>query len=809
MQRLIITLTFSIACFLACRAQTTLKGLVTDAGQKPLELVNVTLHLAADSSLVKGALSDEAGRYELDQIPAGLYFIRASLIGYESGQSPVFELDDQSPAFDPGRLSLAEQATTLDQVTVRGQKPFIERKLDKLIVNVENSIVSAGASALEVLERSPGVFVDHNGNISLKGKQGVIIMMDDKPVLLSGADLANLLRSMSSSSVETIEIIANPSARYDAEGSAGIINLKTKRDKRLGANGNITLSAGHGKFEKANAGFNLNYRDKKWNIFTNYNYGWSKFFNNLRVKRKFRENGAVAAIYDHDNFIVYPFSNHVPRAGIDFFPNKKTTLGVLVTGTDNRFKPYADNTARILDPDGNQVSSFSTTNRSGDVWKNYAANLNVKHLIDSTGTTISADLDYAFYSNKTAQLFNTEFRDLENILIGEDYLRGDISGQLNLYSAKADFVHPLGKSGKLEAGVKASLVKTGNDLKYFVLENGEEVFDTRQSNHFLYEENINAAYINWSSEWGKWNLQLGLRGEQTRADGLQVTTDSAFHRNYFQLFPSAFLNYNANQDHLFGINVSRRINRPNYQQLNPFRAYVDPTTFREGNPFLLPQLTYSLELSHTFKQRFSTTLSYSVTDDNMTQVLLQNNEQRFTIVTFINLAQYEYFGLGLNAPFDLIKWWNVNASADLYWNRYKGEVAGYGLDEAGPAFQLNINNTFRLPKNWSAELGGFYAHRQVFSISIIEPMWSLNAGVQKNFWDGKGTLRFNVRDIFWRGWPRGSTRFGNIDEVFDSYRETRVGTLALTWRFGKNTVQPARRRASGAEDEMRRAQSNG
>ncbi len=807
MQRLIITTTF-ICCFLtAITAQTLIKGRVTGADQKPVELVNITLHKAADSALVKGALSDPGGYFELEGVSAGSYFLRASYLGFEPGTWAAFTVSGQNPVYDAGALTLREQAATLDQVTVRAQKPFIERKLDKLIVNVENSIVSAGASAMEVLERSPGVIVDQDGNISLKGRQGVIIMMDDKPVQLSGADLANLLRSTSSSSIETIEIIANPSAKYDAEGSAGIINLKTKRDKRLGANGSITLSAGHGKFGKANGSANLNYRDKKWNLFATYSYNWTKFFNHLEVKRYFRENGEVQAIYDHDNFIVYPFNNQTPRVGVDFFPDKKTTIGVLMTGVDSWYNPYADNSARILDPAGNQTGSFNTTNDSRDIFRNYAVNLNVRHQLDTAGRVISADLDYANYTIRTKQLFNTRFLDLENNLTGEDYLRGDISGLLNLYSAKADYEHPMGKAGKLDAGVKSSLVKTDNNLKYFIRENGEEVPDDRQSNHFLYEEHINAAYLNWSKEWGKWNLQLGLRGEQTRADGRQVTTDSAFHRNYFQVFPSAFLNVNLNQNHVVGINLSRRINRPDYQQLNPFRAYVDPTTFREGNPFLRPQLTWSAELSHTFKQRFSTTLSYSITYDNMTQVLLQNNEARYTVVTFINLARYEYFGLGFSAPFDLMKWWNVNASGMAYWNRYLGEVAGYGLNEAGPAFNVNINNTFRLPGNWSAELGGYYTHRQVFSISVIEPMWSLNAGIQKTFWDGKGTLRFNMRDIFWHGWPRGSTQFGNIDESFRSYRETRVGTLAFTWRFGKKTVQAARRRTMGAEEEMQRARN--
>ncbi|MCB9355940.1 MAG: TonB-dependent receptor [Lewinellaceae bacterium] len=788
-------------------AQSTISGAVTDARNQPLEFVNITLHRSADSVFVKGNLSDAQGRYELAPVDNGEYFIRATLLGYDVVQSPAFAVKGQSVSAPD--LALGEKNTSLGEVTVSAEKPFIERTLDKLIVNVENSIVSAGASVLEVLEHSPNILVDQEGNISLRGRQGVIVMLDDKRLLLSGAELANMLRGMPSSSIEKIEIITNPSAKYDAEGNAGIINLKTKKDQRLGTNGNLLLSGGHGKYPKATAGFDLNHRSRRLNLFAGYNYSYNKYFNNLVLFRKFSENGAVQQIYDQDNFIAYPNKTHTPRLGLDYTPSDKTTVGMLFTAVSNRFKPAADNESYILAPDETILGRFTTTNRSRDQWDNVSGNLNLRHNLGEKNGELSADLDYARYWNSTDQLFNTRRFDSENVLTGTDYLRGDIGGFLNLYSAKADYSVPLGKSGKLEAGVKSSLVKTDNDLKYFILQNGEEVLDDRQSNHFLYDENINAGYLNWSREWKKWNMQVGLRGEQTVADGNQVTTDSSFHRNYFQLFPSAFLNYTPSEKHTWGVSVSRRINRPNYQQLNPFRAFVDPTTFREGNPFLQPQLTYSLELTHTFRQRFNTTLGYSTTSDNITYVLLQNDQEKSTIVTNRNIDRYEYFSLAFNAPFSITKWWTLTTDLNFFYHRFAGEVAGFDLDQSSPVFYGTGTNTFRLPGGWTAELSGFYHSSHVFSISTIKPFWMLNAGVQKTLWDGRGTLRLNVRDIFWRGWPRGSTQFGNIDEVFKSYRESRVGTLALSYRFGKKTVQQARRRQTGAEEEKRRATSGG
>lgn len=777
-----------------------------EAGQ-PLEFAGITLHQASDSALVKGAIADSSGFFSFLPPPPGDYFIRVSHIGYEAGETPVFSFRDEGGGYDIGTLRLAPQSSTLQAVSVRGKKPFVERHLDKLVVNVENSIVSAGASILEVLERSPNVFVDQNGNITLNGRAGVAIMMDDKPVQLSGDALANMLRGMSSNAIEKIEIISNPSARYDAQGSSGIINLKTKKGRQMGASGNVSLSAGHGKFGKAAAGGNLNYRGGRYNLFGNYNYSWNKFFNNLVVYRRFSESGAVQAAYDQNSFLAMPFHNHSARAGVDLFLGPNTTVGFLASGVFNQFGPRGDNESSILGPEGELNGRFTTTNRSRDRWNNYALNLNLRRNFGREGQSLTADLDYARYWNETAQLFHTYFFDTGGALSGTDYLRGDIGGFLSLYSFKADYTQPLGSLGTLDAGLKSSYVKADNDLKYFILLNSEEELDSRQSNHFIYEENINAGYLNWKREWGKWNVQLGLRGEQTVADGFQVATDSAFSRNYFQFFPSAFVNYTVSDNHLLGISLSRRIDRPNYQQLNPFRAFVDPTTYRAGNPFLLPQLTYSAELTHTFRQRISTNLSYSSTKDNITYALIQNDEARQTVVTNVNILRYEYFGLGFNAPFELAKWWNVNTNFLLYYNRFEGDVAGFGLGQGGTAFHLDLNQSFLLSRGFSAELGGFYMHRHVYGISVMEPMWALNAGIQKSLWEGRGTLRLNVSDIFWQSWPRGGTRFGNINEEFRSYRETRVGRLTFSYNFGKQNLAPSRRRPTGAEEEKRRAQA--
>ena len=796
------TLLFCVA--IQAAAQSTITGQILGPNNTPVEFANITLHHSSDSVLVKGAISSTSGHFEILFHKEGSYFLQCSFVGYQNAMVPNVVLSTEQKALDLGTIALTPISTDLEQVTVRAQKPFIERRLDKLIVNVESSIVSSGSNVLELLEQSPNVFVDQSGTISLRGRQGVIVMMDGKRMRLSGDELANMLRSMPSSTLETIEIITNPSAKYDAEGSAGIIDLRSKRNKRHGTNGNVALSVGHGKYEKLNGSVNLNYRNKWINIYSRLAYNQGRYFNNLLVQRKFRDNGQITQVYDQNNFNIFPSRSYSPRFGIDFTPSAKTTIGFLANSSFSTFRNDADNHARILDSEGIEQSTFATTSDIKNHWNNYNINGNLRQKIGAKGRLLTADIDYARYWTDTEQLFNTTFFE-GTTPTGTDYLRGDHGGYLNLYATKIDYEHPIGSTQKLEAGLKSSWVKADNDLNFFILENGQERLDLRQSNHFIYEENINAAYLNWSREQGKWNLQVGLRGEQTIAEGLQVAIDSTFQRDYLQLFPSAFLNYTVSENHLFGLSVSRRINRPSYRQLNPFRAFVDPSTFREGNPFLLPQLTWSAELTHTFLQRFTTTLSYSRTIDNITMVFLQNDEERQVTVTHINLEGYEYFGIGINGNFSVTKDWSSRFNAQLNYNHFKGSVAGNHLNSAMPSFTFSNNNNISLPKGFSAELGGYYIHRQTIGITTIHPMWALNVGVQKSLWNRRGSLRLNVRDIFYKSWPRGTTRFANIDETFDGLRERRVAMLSFSWRFGKQSVQPSRRRQTGAEEEMRRA----
>src|SRR5436190_13752457 len=443
---------------------------ITVTNEKAIALENATVELikAKDSSLVKIAITDKTGLAEFEKIPFGSYLLKATMVNYGTQYSAMAELTDSQPDLNLPTLSLQPQPTQLGGVTVTGKKPFIQKLSDRLIVNVENSIVNAGSSAMDVLERSPGVSIDQNDVLSLRGRQGVIIMIDGKPSPMTGADLANYLRGLPSGAIERIEIITNPSAKYDAAGNSGIIDIRMKKDQRFGVNGTLTAGYGQGVYPKANAGTTFNYRNKKVNLFGKYNYAYRKGLNHLFLDRNFYDNGNFHGRDLKDNYARFPFNSHVVRLGADFFPSKKTIVGFVVNGNFNHFTRKTDNVARVLDAMDQPVSSFQTTAGNNDNVNNLFANINFKHSFDSTGKELTADIDYGSFTSNSVSYNSTSYYNNDGSPLQDNYiLDGDQDGKLTLRTARLDYVHPLKNKAKVEAGGKISFVSSDNDAKFF------------------------------------------------------------------------------------------------------------------------------------------------------------------------------------------------------------------------------------------------------------------------------------------------------------------------------------------------------
>ncbi|HEV8285356.1 MAG TPA: TonB-dependent receptor [Chitinophagaceae bacterium] len=824
MRRIFILTVFLLILSFVSFAQSKtgkIKGTVIDGNSKTIESSTITLLRSKDSSVVKMSAADKNGHFEFENISEGKYLVSISAIGHQKGYSETFEITVDKNSVDLKTIELIPQTKDLAGVTVTSKKPLIEQRMDRTIVNVDAAISNVGATALEVLEKSPGITIDKDGNISLKGKQGVQIYIDGRPSYLSGQDLVNLLKNMNASQLDQIEIMTNPPAKYDAAGNSGIINIKTKKNKQAGFNGNATAGYSQGKYWRTNESLNMNYRNGKFNAFMNAGYYKSYNYQELTIHRTYlRPDKTVNALFDQVAFMPRNNGGDNLKVGLDYFIDKKNTIGFVASGFLNREHQFNYNTS-YLKNSSNEIDSivYSTSDVKGK-WKNGSFNLNFRHEYDSTGRELTTDLDYSRYSSTNGQLFTNASFNADGTKRGQTDLLGDVPVNTEIYSAKADYTHPLKKGSKFEAGVKSSYVNTDNASNYFNLLMADWQIDYKKTNRFLYKENINAAYFSFSKQYKKLGVQAGLRFENTNYKGHQLgnpqKADSTFSKNYNSLFPTIFLSYGASKNHQFGFNAGRRIDRPAYQDLNPFLFFLDNYTYESGNPFLKPQYTTNLELSHTYKGFLHTTLNYSRTKNFFTETFEQNHDTTgadkgfATIVRNGNIGVRHNAGISTSAQLNIAKWWSSSLYGNYNYSVFRGELYGEKISVEASNVLFNMNNQFKFKKGWGAELSGFYRSRGVEGQLVIEPLGQLSAGVSKQLLKGKGTVRLNIRDIFYTNWAKGHINFQSTEAKFENRRDTRVAGIAFTYRFGKPIKGPQNnRKKGGADDEQSRVKVGG
>jgi outer membrane receptor protein involved in Fe transport len=799
----LLTFTIAVALGLFGQAQTKtgkISGQVIDGSQKIVEAATISLLRAKDSSAVKFSVADKKGNFLFENIPSGQYVVSVSAVGHTKAYSEKIEINEVQNSASLKTIELVPQAKNIAGVTVTSNRPLIEQKIDRTVVNVEASVTNVGTTALDVLEKSPGITVDKDGNISLKGKDGVMVLVDGRPTYLSGQDLANMLRSMQSSQLDQIEIMTNPPAKYDAAGNAGIINIKTKKNKQFGYNGSATIGYGQWKYSKFNESFNFNYRKNKVNFFTNLGHNYGESFGRLSIKRNFADK-------DFDQLTKRKTDNNTfnGKIGLDYFPSKNTTVGVVITGFTSDQNRVNRTSTDIIE--NGVVDKQRGVSSEKQEWKNFSTNLNFRRVLDTTGRELTADADFMRYDSRNAtSLLNYYFDGDGNPKEIPDTLMGALPQNIKIYSGKIDYLHPLKKGARFEAGLKSSIVRTDNDARYDSIINGDIVHDFGRSNYFIYEENINAAYANISGPLNKkWNGQLGLRVENTNAKGDQVTRSEKFDRHYTQLFPTAYLQYLPNKNNSFVLNYGRRIRRPNYQSLNPFLSFLDRYTFQQGNPNLKPQFSHNIELSNTHKNVLTTTVNYSRTTDIIQEVIEQNDEKTQTYVKQSNIARQRQYGLSINASHPITKWWSSNMYVNVYNNKFVGEANKTPISIAATTLVLNGSQQFKFAKTWNAEISGFFRTAGIEGVIQTRPMGMMSVGFGKQVMKGKGSVRLNIRDVLYLQQFRGIIKYSNIDAVVSQRNESRVANVSFTYRFNKGKMaNTPKRRASSASEEQNR-----
>lgn len=796
-----ITLSLSVSTIKIMAQQVQRNDFILSGKIAATEITSLQINLFnAEAKLIKTEFPNQQGEFRFKALNKGVYYFKISQGQSDLYNSDVIQVTNQDIALPEIRIN--EQR--LETVVIIKSRPFIERHDGKMILNVESSLQNTGGSALEILGKAPGVTIDGNDNIILRGKNNILIQIDGKNSPLTGDELANYLRGLPASAIDKIELITSPSAKYDAAGTA-IINIKLKKGTNKGTNGSFSTALGAGRYVKNNNSFNINHRNNKLNLFANYNFAYREAFNELMIDRKFYTEGNLEKTYLQDNFFKFNTRNHNGKIGFDYNLTEKNLLGASVSFTSNVFKPRGDSKTAILDPNDQPFSHTATLSQTANTLKNISANLNHKYSMDTLGSELSTDIDFIRYVNTSNQDFDTKTSNNDGEPIGIPYiLRGKTDGGLNIYALKSDWIKSFPKKLKLEAGFKTSYVKSDNDIEFYDHSTSPAVRDTNKSNHYIYQEHIYAAYDNVSKKWNKLKTELGLRIEKTDVTGTQLTTEQINKRQYTQLFPSAVFSYEFTTDHNLEVNLSRRINRPNYQQLNPFKYYINATTYRVGNPDLNAQTSQNYELTYSFKSRYIATLSYSKISDNITTVIKPTieNGENITVQTEENLKSASYYSLNLILPIKPTNWWDINTSANFYYGSYTGNVSETQINNIGN-FTLDMNSihTLKLGKNFVAELAANYKATEVYAFVRIDPYWYLNIGLQKKFKD-KNTLKLAVSDIFNSNTIKGVTVYNNYKENFKSRREPRVLMLSYSYNFGSTKTGQSRK--TGAADDLKR-----
>lgn len=785
-------------------------GQVKDNESHPAAYATVTLLKAADSSLVKGAITDDNGRYRFRQVHLGTYIVSVSVVGMNKAYSQPFALDKAHTDVNVATITLQPNSQLLKGIQVDAAKPFIQHKPGQTVVNVENSPVSAGNTVMEVLEKSPGVLVDQDGNISLNGKSGVNVMINGRPTHLSSSQLASVLKGMPASSVSSIELMTQPPAKYTVEGTAGLINIVLKQNTATGVNGSLTAGAGYGPYMKYNAGGSLNYRNKHIGLYANYNFDHRKNKFEMDITRRFYQPDSklLQTTLQQASIMKIGGNNHTAELGMDYYITPRQTIGFVANGSFNQGNFNSSSPVHFLDPSGNTDSVSASTNHTGYDWNNGGANLHYTWNINDKGRSLAANLDYNRFYQSMPQAIETHVTDaLGNELRDPGKRRGQQPNTINIYAAKVDYTHPLKHNAKLEVGIKSSYVHTDNNSRFEILEGGKWLIDPGNTNHFVYKENVNAGYINLSKTFKKgWSTQLGLRGEQTVTHTEQLTTDSLNKNDYFELFPNVALSKVINPNNTVSLSWSRRIDRPDYQNLNPFVYYVDEYTYRVGNPYLKPQFVNSVELSYVLRQRYSAVLSYSHTNDIMAQVIRQIDSTHSTFQTEDNISKLDNITLNLGIPLSITKWWSTYNSVMIFYNLYNGIYSGYKLNKGFTTFMINTQQSFTLPHNWKAELSGMYRTSIILGPIVAGPMGMISAGIQKSFWDNKASLKLNVQDILQSMNFNGKIKFANLDAITKAQTFHRAANLTFTWNFGNQKVKVKKHQNTSIQDEEKRIQ---
>lgn len=802
-QQLLVAI-FTAACIHAAgQEKANVNGIVSDDRGQPLHNATVTLLQYPDSSLAATAITDEKGFFEITGILPGKYLLSFSMAGFQTAFSSVPALHPLQ-RFYAGQIRLTPARKELQGVTIRATRPVLQVKPDRTVFNVAGSVSSTGSNGIELLQKMPGIQVDEKGRISLKGKMGVRIYVDGRMVQLTGDDLAAYLRSINSNDIEAIEIITAPGAKYDASGNAGVINFRFRKNTSLGMNGSVTAGFIQGITPKGNGAANINYRNLQLNAFAGASFNTGQ--NEMDILCPREQKGIL---YDQHLLIITDTRNYNAKAGIDWFINPKKTIGIIATGNVSHDDWFSNSYTDIYE--GNPrvyTQSLIALNNTPRKRTSINTNFNYRYA-DSTGRELNVDVDYGLFQGR-AHAYQPNYYKHAGNPVSEIITSNNMPTTINIYTARADAARPLFR-GKLGLGARISYVATRNSSDLFNMINGSMMPAADRSFGFDYKENVNAAYLSYQRQWGEnWSLQAGVRAEQTnsrgvlaRRDGIEQA-DNDIKRSYLDLFPSATVAYTVNKKSILTLMYTRRIDRPVYQDLNPFELKVDELTWLKGNSFLLPQYTNTLELAHTWNNQLTTSLGYSQVSNFAAEIT--DTLGNTTFAQQKNIAKQRMVSLSISATVEVARFWKVAGNAWGNYQDFQGGTQTSQLDVQAWCYGMSMQHNFTLGKGFSAELTGWFNGPGLFGpVFRTRSMGAMDAGFQKLVLQDKGSIRIGITDILRTGaiW-RARNDYNGLLLNIHAVSETRTFRVTFSYNFGNRSVKAARQRETGMETEKNR-----
>lgn len=799
----IVPAIFALSLFSSfCLASTAeIKGRIVNEKKEPIEFASIALLKEKDSTLAFANITDSAGNYSFTSVTEGKYLLAISAAGTSREYYGPLVIDSTVFIITIPDIILT-QAKELNEVEIKAIKPLFVHKAGMLIMDVEGSAVRSAGTAWDLLKKVPGVVIDNNNNISFRGKQGVNITIDDKSTFLAGDQLASFLQNMSASEVVRIEIVTNPSAKFDAAGRSGYINIVTKKKIKQGLNGNTQLGGGYGRKPKIGGGSDFSYGKNKLNFYGFYYTGRINNLEELDIIRKVNYADTLTT-FDQESDMEEIQRYHNARAGFDFFPDSLTSMGFVLSGRlFGVDQTNTTNTSIAINPSDTSFS-LKQINKKDGMNRRASSGVYYKKMLDTLGSEFSANADLLMYRNDAEEGFETRYYNNAFSETGTPFLqRNNTATDINIGVAKLDYAHGFKKhDGKLETGLKSSYVETKNTLHFDIQNNQTWENDTTRSNDFIYKEMINAAYLNGSFKWKNFNFQLGLRAEQTISDGNSPTLNKQILNQYIQLFPSVFIDKQIRKNHHLSTSYSRRIDRPSYEDLNPFFFYLDQYTFEVGNPFLKPQFTDAFAIEYSLMDAIFLSTELSRTRDAMTDVTEQIDSTGATFLTHQNLSTVDNAAFTLSFPIPIGKWFMAENSLTETYASYRSPLFGTELNRTNWAFSASSNFVFTLPQDWNIELSAEYQSKTRMGIFDIRQQWHNAVGATKKFF--KKTLIVSVvfEDMTHNSDQYITINFQGQNVFLRNYDENRQVRFSLRYIFGQSE-QKRRSGYKSASDDL-------